>query len=465
MSDTQTIVVRDDARTYDVIPIGRQGEKNHKVIIFDLSEMIDKYGSGTATLVVRRSQDLAPYVVTTSTDTELEWTVSDTDTLYEGNGSAEIRYEFESEGLSKSVTYQTVCKSSITGEITVPSVMQSWYDAMMGYIKSNGNAGAGLTGDVINALLTCFEHVAWIDDDGQDYYDALETALQDIYWDVTNTLSHCTSSNSAETVLKGGSYTATITASTGYTLTGATVSVTMGETDITSTAYSNGAISIASVTGDLAISVTAAEVPATLVSIDATYSQFGTVYDTDSLDSLKEDLVVTATYDDSSSEEVGADDYTLSGTLEEGTSTITVTYEGKTDTFDVTVTHATVYTKNYTTDGTFVGSGIYANARSASENPNIKQDICPISNVQSGDVINLIVGWNESTYTSNKDRFISTASNTTPSMTDGTFVKHGTSYGEQPVTVNSDYDVLYVSVQNTNSSYAQYATWTRAGGF
>lgn len=77
------------------------------------------------------------------------------------------------------------------------------------------------------------------------------------------------------------------------------------------------------------------EPPATLESISAVYTQSGTVYDTDTLDSLKADLVVTATYDDSSTAVVTA--YTLSGTLEAGTSTITVSYGGKTTTFNVTV--------------------------------------------------------------------------------------------------------------------------------
>ena len=77
-----------------------------------------------------------------------------------------------------------------------------------------------------------------------------------------------------------------------------------------------------------------------LVSISAVYTQSGTVYDTDTLDSLKTDLVVTATYGDSGTATVPAADYTLSGTLTEGTSTITVTYQGKTATFTVTVTHA-----------------------------------------------------------------------------------------------------------------------------
>jgi hypothetical protein len=73
------------------------------------------------------------------------------------------------------------------------------------------------------------------------------------------------------------------------------------------------------------------------------YTQSGTVYDTDSLDSLKADLVVTAVYSDSSTATVAADAYTLSGELTEGTSTITVSYSGKTATFNVTVTANPVY--------------------------------------------------------------------------------------------------------------------------
>lgn len=79
-----------------------------------------------------------------------------------------------------------------------------------------------------------------------------------------------------------------------------------------------------------------------LQSISAFYTQSGTVYDTDSLDLLKADLVVTALYGDGSTQTVPAESYTLSGTLTEGTSTITVSYGGKTATFTVTVTHNSV---------------------------------------------------------------------------------------------------------------------------
>ena len=78
-----------------------------------------------------------------------------------------------------------------------------------------------------------------------------------------------------------------------------------------------------------------------LSSISAVYTQSGTVYTTTSLDDLKADLVVTATFADSTTQTVTG--YTLSGTLTEGTSTITVSYAGKTTTFNVTVTETALY--------------------------------------------------------------------------------------------------------------------------
>lgn len=76
-----------------------------------------------------------------------------------------------------------------------------------------------------------------------------------------------------------------------------------------------------------------------LTSISAVFSQGSTVvYDTDSLDSLKTMLVVTANYSDSTTETVPSTDYTLTGTLSVGISAITVVYQGKTSTFNVAVT-------------------------------------------------------------------------------------------------------------------------------
>ena len=76
-------------------------------------------------------------------------------------------------------------------------------------------------------------------------------------WNITNTLTNATTSNSATSIAKGGSYSATITAEDGYTISA--VTVTMGGMDITSTAWDadTGVITIAQVTGDVVISATA----------------------------------------------------------------------------------------------------------------------------------------------------------------------------------------------------------------
>ena len=149
----------------------------------------------------------------------------------------------------------TLGKVKVLVEQVVGSPSQeSINQAVASYIDSHPGALSPLSQATKSALLQIAEKVAYIDEHGEDYYDALDAAL------------------SAKALL----------------------------------------------------------------SITAVYTQSGTVYDTDSLDSLKSDLVVTAYYDDGSTANVTAVSE-LSGTLAEGTSTITVTYGGKTATFDVTV--------------------------------------------------------------------------------------------------------------------------------
>lgn len=216
-----------------------------------------------------------------------------------------------------------------------------------------GGGGSGLTDDIKTALLQIAEKVAYIDAHGQDYYDDLYEALNGSSTrSVLLVLSHVSSSNTQSTVEVGDSYTTTLTASTNYTLN--TVSVSMGGVDVTATTYSSGTVSIPSVTGNIVITATAV---LAAQSITATYTQSGTVYDTDSLDSLKADLVVTANYAGGTSETVPASDYTLSGTLTAGTSTITVSYAGLTTTFNVTVTHLSIeYLYNWDLTSSLVDS-------------------------------------------------------------------------------------------------------------
>ena len=101
---------------------------------------------------------------------------------------------------------------------------------------------------------------------------------------------------------------------------------------------------LASLHGDISVS-----------SISAVFNQGTTeIYDTDTLDTLRQYLTLTATYSDGTSKAVVG--YSLSGTLEAGTSVITAHYGGKSATFNVTVTvfGAPIYylPSEFTSDGT-----------------------------------------------------------------------------------------------------------------
>lgn len=230
----------------------------------------------------------------------------------------------------------------------------------------DGIAAGGISESVKTALLQIAAKVAYIDDQGQDYYDALEDALYPTatltsitaVYTQTGTVYATTSLDSLKTDLVVTAYyddgsTATVTT---YTLSG---TLSVGTSTITAT-YSG-------LSDTFDVTVSAAP---TVSSIAAVYTQSGTVYDTDTLDSLKADLVVTATYSDSSTATVPSADYTLSGTLTVGTSTITVSYENKTTTFNVTVSEKYTYTLSdlhLLNAGTSPGSQISASPKPEGE--------------------------------------------------------------------------------------------------
>jgi len=83
------------------------------------------------------------------------------------------------------------------------------------------------------------------------YKDAL------VPYTVTNILTNASTSNKAVTVYGGMAYSAVLTPDEGYDLE--TVTVTMGGADVTGEVYSDGAVSIAGVTGDVVITATAAQ--------------------------------------------------------------------------------------------------------------------------------------------------------------------------------------------------------------
>nr|DAG71442.1 MAG TPA: hypothetical protein [Caudoviricetes sp.] len=126
-------------------------------------------------------------------------------------------------------------------------------------LESKGGGGSGLTATQIAALDGLFTVAAYTSDPTAAYKAfriAFGLPVVTMY-SITNNLTNAETSNSAASIAGGASYSATITAEDGYTISA--VTVTMGGTDITSTAWNadTGIITIAQVTGDVVIAATA----------------------------------------------------------------------------------------------------------------------------------------------------------------------------------------------------------------
>ena len=87
----------------------------------------------------------------------------------------------------------------------------------------------------------------WLDTSGE--------IVETVEYAVTANLSHVTSDNNSATVNEGESYSATLTANDGYKIN--SVTVEMGGVDVTATVYSDGVITISSVTGNVVITAIA----------------------------------------------------------------------------------------------------------------------------------------------------------------------------------------------------------------
>lgn len=125
------------------------------------------------------------------------------------------------------------------------------------YNKSDNNTGKNTAFCAVTIDLE--NEVIYADCFGAGYDRTISYAKEEIVtYSITNNTPNSTNSNGATTITKGSPYSASIIANTGYEVT--SVTVTMGGTNITSTAYSNGNITIANVTGNIVITVVTTKV-------------------------------------------------------------------------------------------------------------------------------------------------------------------------------------------------------------
>lgn len=169
-------------------------------------------------------------------------------------------------------------------------------------------------------------------------------------WRITRSLGAGATYVGPNAIDKEGTLTATITIAEGYELAPAGVTVTMGGvvlTDATNIQGNTIYISIPVVGGNVVIKVPTVNlnggtdepeiVPVTLSSISVGYNQGKTtMFEAQDVEDLRRYLTVTGLYSDGSTAPIT--DFTLSGTLTPGTSTITVGKDSRTNTFTVETT-------------------------------------------------------------------------------------------------------------------------------
>ena len=208
----------------------------------------------------------------------------------------------------------------------------------------------------------------------------------------------------------------------------------------------------------------------TLTSISATYSGGDVTVDT-AVTALT-GIVVTAHYSDGSTEPVTG--YTLSGTIAEGSNTITVSYGGMTTTFTVTGVAESgggdsgdsgeYETVNILDVATVQESKCFDSTKLGIKNF-WNRDLYTITDVKSGDVLHLCGAHNAN----GADWFGAL-------NTDGTYVdlvseitdwdNHGVTYGTGTWTATKDYAEVYISpikntLMNAIEKYSAAFTWTR----
>lgn len=125
-----------------VILLGRSGENEARIIQWDITNWVEEYGTGTASLLNQRNGDAQPYPVAINTDgTTVSWLVTSTDTSNPGTGQCELQY-IVGGAVVKSRIWPTEVKASMAEAGPVPDPQQGWVDQVIQQTASNAQASA-----------------------------------------------------------------------------------------------------------------------------------------------------------------------------------------------------------------------------------------------------------------------------------------------------------------------------------
>lgn len=124
----KTIDVDSGVSSFD---IGIRGENIAKRINFDITQLVDTYGDGTAVLLVKRPGDTDAYpVAVTRSENLVVWDVSSVDTARSGHGRVEL-FWYVGETLAKSLVYMVQITADIgTAGDAPPDPYADWVEVL-----------------------------------------------------------------------------------------------------------------------------------------------------------------------------------------------------------------------------------------------------------------------------------------------------------------------------------------------
>ena len=119
------------AQSGQIVFLGHQGENLARRVIFDLSELLERYPEGRFALAAQRKGDTLPYpAARTNLDgSALIWTLTDTDTAVAGYGRCELRC-YDGDTLAKSEVWNTFTLPALSACGEAPEAWEEYVERM-----------------------------------------------------------------------------------------------------------------------------------------------------------------------------------------------------------------------------------------------------------------------------------------------------------------------------------------------
>lgn len=176
---TQTVTVTE--KNAPNIIIGRRGTYNTEEIVFDLTYLVETFGSGSAVMMVKRPMDNTAYPAVTEQDgNTLTWTVSDIDTNFKGHGECEL-FWYVDDGLAKSLIWPlTILRDIGTTTEEPPEPYQTWVDDLteLGAETLQNAQSAAQSATSAGNAQTAAETAQGLAEDAQEAAEAAQAFLE-----------------------------------------------------------------------------------------------------------------------------------------------------------------------------------------------------------------------------------------------------------------------------------------------